>query len=428
MAPNQILVVDDEVGIRELLLEILKDEGYSVRLAENAAAARAVRKEGRPDLVLLDIWMPDTDGISLLKEWAVSGLLTMPVVMMSGHGTIESAMEATRIGAFDFLEKPISMPKLLATVGKALQGGSVLPKPGLSFVHLGRAKVIVDMRQRLEQISRLKTPVLLTGEPGCSFELCARMLHHRNTPWVAPVDNGWLANNPFEPLNDARDGILFLQEVHNLERSEQKGLLQLLTKLEKFNVRLVCAASQPLVSMVELDHFDGTLYSQISGLTLRVPPLREHAEDIPDLANTMLLQLVDANETPLRQFTVAALNALRNLEWPGNLPVLQNVVKTLALTCLSAEIGAEDVARVAKEFGLDAPEVHATQAGVPLDLPLREARERFEYQYFLHHIRREEGNMSRVADRVGLERTHLYRKLKQLGIKPSGKVEESGNS
>jgi len=428
MAPNQILVVDDEVGIRELLLEILKDEGYTVRLAENAAAARAVRKEGRPDLVLLDIWMPDTDGISLLKEWAVSGLLTMPVVMMSGHGTIESAMEATRIGAFDFLEKPISMPKLLATVGKALQGGSVLPKPGLSFVHLGRAKVIVDMRQRLEQISRLKTPVLLTGEPGCSFELCAKMLHYRNTPWVAPVDNAWLADNPFEPLNDARDGVLFLQEVHNLERSEQKGLLQLLTKLEKFNVRLVCAASQPLVPMVELDHFDGTLYSQISGLTLRVPPLREHAEDIPDLANTMLLQLVEANETPLRQFNVAALNALRNLEWPGNVPVLHNVVKTLALTCLSSEIGVEDVARVAKEFGLNAPEIHATHAGIPLDLPLREARERFEYQYFLHHIRREEGNMSRVADRVGLERTHLYRKLKQLGIKPSGKSEESGNS
>ena len=428
MAPNQILVVDDEVGIRELLFEILKDEGYTVRLAENASSARLIRKEGRPDLVLLDIWMPDTDGISLLKEWAVSGLLTMPVVMMSGHGTIESAMEATRIGAFDFLEKPISMPKLLATVGKALAGGSVLPKPGLSFVHLGRAKVIVDMRQRLEQISRLKNPVLLTGEPGSGFELCASVLHLRNTPWLAPVNNAWLAENPFEPLNEARDGILFLQEVHSLDRAQQKGLLQLITKLEKFNVRLVCSASQPLVPMVEQDHFEGSLYSQISGLTLRVPPLREHAEDIPDLANTILLQLVDANECPLRQFSVAALNALRNLDWPGNLPVLQSVVKTLALTTPAHEIGAEDVARAAKEFGLDASEGHASHAGVPLDLPLREARERFEYQYFLHHIRREEGNMSRVADRVGLERTHLYRKLKQLGIKPSGKSDETGNA
>ena len=428
MAPNQILVVDDEVGIRELLFEILKDEGYSVRLAENAASARAIRKEARPDLVLLDIWMPDTDGISLLKEWAVSGQLTMPVVMMSGHGTIESAMEATRIGAFDFLEKPISLPKLLATVGKALAGRSVLPRPGLSFASLGRAKIIVDMRQRLEQVSRLKTPVLLTGEPGCGFELCARALHIRNTPWLAPADHAWLAANPFEPLSEARDGVLFLQDIHCLSRAEQKGLLQLIGKLEKFNVRLVCTTTQPLVPMVDQDHFEAALYSQISGLALRVPPLREHAEDIPDLANTILLQLVDANESPLRHFNVAALNALRNLDWPGNLPVLQNVVKTLSLTCLGQEINADDVARVAKEFGLDATEGHATQAGVPLDLPLREARERFEYQYFLHHIRREEGNMSRVADRVGLERTHLYRKLKQLGIKPSGKTDETSNA
>jgi two-component system, NtrC family, nitrogen regulation response regulator NtrX len=425
MAPNQILVVDDEIGIRELLSEILKDEGYTVRLAENAAAARAIRKEARPDLVLLDIWMPDTDGISLLKEWAVSGLLTMPVVMMSGHGTIESAMEATRIGAFDFLEKPISMPKLLATVGKALTGGSVLPKPGLSFVHLGRARVIVELHQRLEQVSRLKTPVLLTGEQGCGFELCARVLHLRNTPWVAPAENAWLAENPFEPLNEARDGVLFLQEVQALSRAEQKGLVQLVTKLEKFNVRLICAATTPLVPLVEQDRFDGQLFSQLSGLTLRVPSLREHAEDIPDIANTLLAHMVDGAEVPLRQFGVAALNALRNLDWPGNLPVLRNVVKTLALTTHTGEINADDVARVVKEFGLDAPEGSGAQAGVPLDMPLREARERFEYQYFLHHIRREEGNMSRVAERVGLERTHLYRKLKQLGIKPSGKTDDA---
>ena len=154
MSANQILVVDDEVGIRELLFEILRDEGYGVRLAENAQTARSARKEMRPDLVLLDIWMPDTDGITLLKEWAGSGLLTMPVVMMSGHGTIDSAVEATRIGAFDFLEKPISLPKLLATVGKALAGGKALPKTGLALVNLGRARVIQELRQRLDQVGR----------------------------------------------------------------------------------------------------------------------------------------------------------------------------------------------------------------------------------------------------------------------------------
>ncbi len=424
MSANQILVVDDEVGIRELLLEILRDEGYAVRLAENAQSARSARKEMRPDLVLLDIWMPDTDGITLLKEWAGSGLLTMPVVMMSGHGTIDSAVEATRIGAFDFLEKPISLPKLLATVGKALAGGRVLPKTGLALANLGRARVVQELRQRLEQVSRLHTPVLLIGEPGCGFEICARHLHIPNTPWVAPADTEWLATNPFEPLNDAREGTLFLAEIALLSRAEQKGLGQLLAKLEKFNVRLVCAATGPLPAMVEDGRFDAQLYNQLSGLTIRVPSISDHPEDIPDIASTMLTQLVDANEVPLRSLTVGALNVMRNLDWPGNLPVLQNVVKTLALTALAGEIAGDDVNRVAREFDLGPREQPATEVGVSLDLPLRDAREQFEKQYFLHHIRREEGNMSRVADRVGLERTHLYRKLKQLGIRPSSKGED----
>ena len=425
MSANQILVVDDEVGIRELLFEILRDEGYGVRLAENAQTARSARKEMRPDLVLLDIWMPDTDGITLLKEWAGSGLLTMPVVMMSGHGTIDSAVEATRIGAFDFLEKPISLPKLLATVGKALAGGRVLPKTGLSIVNLGRARVIQELRQRIEQVGRLRTPVLLVGEPGCGFELCARQLHIPNTPWIAPEDTEWLATNPFEPLNDAREGTLYLPEIALLSKAEQKGLVQLIGKLEKFNVRLVCAATGPLPAMVEDGRLDANLYNQLSGLTIRVPSLADHAEDIPDIAATMLTQLVDANEVPLRTLTVGALNVMRNLDWPGNLPVLQNVVKTLALTALANDITGEDVNRVAREFNLGPREQATTEVGVSLDLPLRDAREQFEKQYFLHHIRREEGNMSRVADRVGLERTHLYRKLKQLGIRPSGKTEDA---
>jgi two-component system, NtrC family, nitrogen regulation response regulator NtrX len=423
MPANNILVVDDEIGIRELLFEILKDEGYTVKVAENAQAARLARREARPDLVLLDIWMPDTDGISLLKEWSETGQLTMPVVMMSGHGTIESAIEATRIGAFDFLEKPISLPKLIATVGKALAGGRVLPKPGLSFAHLGRAKIIADLRQRIDQVSRLKMPLLLSGETGCGFELIARMVHLRNTPWFAPADHNWLAVNPFAPLADARDGVLFIEDIDRMNRSEQRGLSQLITKLEKFNVRLVASTSHSLLPMIESGEFDPSLYAQLSGITLRIPALREHAEDIPDLANTMLIQMVEANECPLRSFSVGALNALRNLEWPGNLPVLQNAVKTLAITSLATEISTDDVARAANELGLNITATDAPMGGIPYDLPLREARERFEYQYFLHHIRREDGNMSRVADKVGLERTHLYRKLKQLGIRPSGKTE-----
>jgi two-component system, NtrC family, nitrogen regulation response regulator NtrX len=428
VSTNQILVVDDEVGIRELLFEILRDEGFGVRLAENAQAARAARKEMRPDLVLLDIWMPDTDGITLLKEWAGSGLLTMPVVMMSGHGTIDSAVEATRIGAFDFLEKPISLPKLLATVGKALAGGPALPKTGLAVVNLGRARVVQELRQRLDQVARLRTPVLLVGEAGSGFEVCARHLHLPNTPWVAPEDNDWLVENPFEHLGEARDGTLFVADIAALDKAQQKGLAQVVAKLDKFNARLVCGASGALADMVEDGRFDATLYHQLAGLTIRVPSLADHPEDIPEIATALLTQLVDANEVPLRTLTVGALNVMRNLDWPGNLPLLQNVVKTLALTALSGEVSGDDVNRVAREFALGPREQPATEIGVSLDLPLRDAREQFEKQYFMHHIRREEGNMSRVADRVGLERTHLYRKLKQLGIRPSGKGEDASGS
>ncbi len=426
MSANNILVVDDEIGIRELLSEILADEGYSVRLAENATAARHHRREARPDLVLLDIWMPDTDGISLLKEWAASGQLTMPVVMMSGHGTIESAIEATRIGAIDFLEKPISLPKLIATVSKALAGGRAWQHRGLSFAHLGRARAIMELKQRLDQVARLRSPLLLTGEPGAGFELAARCVHMRNTPWIAIADHAWLAQNPFAPLAEARDGVLYLDQVEKLDKAEQRGLAQVISKLDKFNVRLIATAIQPLVPMVEAGEFDSALYHQIAAVVLRVPSLSEHSEDIPDIANTLLLQMVEANECPLRQLTVGAQNALRNLDWPGNLPVLANVVKTLAHTSLANEITAEDVARVAREMNLDNNTNSTAVSRIPFDLPLREARERFEHQYFLHHIRLEQGNMSRVAERVGLERTHLYRKLKQLGIRPSSKGEDNG--
>src|SRR3954464_15194999 len=276
MSANQILVVDDEVGIRELLFEILSDEGYGVRVAENAQTARAARKEMRPDLVLLDIWMPDIDGITLLKEWAGSGLLTMPVVMMSGHGTIDSAVEATRIGAFDFLEKPISLPKLLATVGKALAGGRALPKTELTLVNLGRARVVQELRQRLDQVARLRTPVLLVGDAGSGFEPCARHLHLPNTPWVAPEDTEWLATNPFDALNEARDGTLFLPDIALLDKPQQKGLAQLLGKLEKMNVRLVAGATAPLPAMAEDGRFDAPLYHQLAGLTIRVPSLGDH--------------------------------------------------------------------------------------------------------------------------------------------------------
>ncbi|MDE1941954.1 MAG: sigma-54-dependent Fis family transcriptional regulator [Betaproteobacteria bacterium] len=411
---NHILVVDDEVGIRELLSEILSDEGYRVKLAANALEAKRLRQEERPDLVLLDIWMPQMDGITLLKEWGAVGQLTMPVVMMSGHATVDTAVEATRIGAFDFLEKPIALPKLLATVERALRKGGAEFRPGLSSSQLGKGPLISELRRRLDQIISHNAPVLLVGEPGCGIELAARHLHQPNTPWFSSSDNEWLAENPFEPLAETQGGVIFIPEICELTRSQQRGLSQLLGKLEKHHVRLICASSKPVAVLIRDDVLDTTLVSGLSALTLTIPALREHAEDIPEIATTLLRQMTEAGEVPVRALSTAALNMLRQMDWPGNLPMLTNAVRTAALSALTSEITAEDVARLAHQF--DPPEPPAAKVA-SFDLPLREAREQFEKSYFEYHIRLESGNMSRVAERVGLERTHLYRKLKQLGIR-----------
>ena len=427
---QQILVVDDEVGIRELLSEILRDEGYQVRVAENAGQARAQRGIGRPDLVLLDIWMPDTDGITLLKEWASSGLLTMPVVMMSGHGTIDTAVEATRIGAYDFLEKPIALQKLLATVSRALKRGEqqLKPLPTLMLATLGRAPVVAELKQRLERVGNLKAPLLMIAEPGTGAELCAKFVHQphplsgkSNSPWVAPDNLAVLAESPLDLLNQARDGTLFMQEVGDLNRTEQKGLLLIVGKLEKYNTRLICATARALPDLVAQGLFDAKLYSVIAAVTINVPSLRQHREDIPDLANLFLLRSIEAKEATPRHFSTAALNTLRNYDWPGNLDQLESVVRTLALTCAGEEIGVNDVNQALPAFNVQSP---SAPSDLPLDLPLREARDAFERVYFEHHIAKEGSNMSRVADRVGLERTHLYRKLKQLGIKLARRGEE----
>jgi DNA-binding NtrC family response regulator len=418
---QQILVVDDEVGIRELLSEILRDEGYQVRLAENASQAREMRVQNRPDLILLDIWMPDTDGITLLKEWAAGGMLTMPVVMMSGHGTIETAVEATRIGAFDFLEKPIALQKLLGTVGRALKRGAVEPHAPLSLGSLGRSALINELKQRLERVRSLRSPVLLAAEPGSGAEVCARFLHQPNTPWVVPETNGMLGESPMELAEKARDGTLFLYDVSELNRLEQRGLLLLIGKLDKYNARLVCAVSRSLPDMVAAGTFDVRLFGALSAVTVSVPSLRQHREDVPELASLMLARGIEAKELPAKHFSTAALNALRNHDWPGNLLQLENVVRSAALSALGDEITLDDVQRVAASFDLE-PVTPASS--LPLDLPLREARDAFERVYFEHHLGLESSNMSRVAERVGLERTHLYRKLKQLGIRVSKRNDE----
>lgn len=418
-----ILVVDDEVGIRELLSEILIDEAYDVRLAENATAARRIRNELRPDLVLLDIWMPDMDGISLLKEWHAAGHLNMPVVMMSGHGTIDTAVEATKFGAFDFLEKPIALQKLLSTVQKALKHDTQLQRPPLTLDAFGRSSFIKEFKRRLEQAAAKAPILLLKGATGGIAQICARTLQPPRAPWLdlSTVSSALTQ----EMLEKISGGILFVPDLAVLGKMQQMNLSYAVDRLEKLNLQLIAATAAPLTSLGEAG-WDSKLLVKLGEIWVAMPSLVGHADELPEIASLLLTNFVERGEVQPRRFSMGALNALRTLPWKS-LPEaswvdLYVLVRNLALTALDEEISAEDVNRVMPQEAAASRELVSL---LPLfDQPLREARDAFEKLYFEHHLRLEGGNMTKLADRSGLERTHLYRKLKQLDVKLGKRGEE----
>jgi DNA-binding NtrC family response regulator len=416
----QILIVDDEVGIRELLSEILTDEGHDVRTAENAMTARAARDAARPELVLLDIWMPDTDGITLLKEWAAGGQLTMPVIMMSGHGTIDNAVEATRIGALDFLEKPIGMQKLLAAVNHGLERGRRRAAAALSLAAFPRSAALKDLRKRLEQVAGKSPSLVLRSAPGGIVELAARTLQVPGKPWIDLAANSEPLS--LESLEAASGGTLYCEELARLSRLQQKNLLFALERLEKYNLRLVAGSAGDQPGLVQ-QGWDEAGVRRLFEVWIGLPTLAELRDELPDIASHLLTQLAEAGEAPLRHLSSSALNALRQYSWPGGYAELRSAVRSLALGALGEDIDAEEVGRLlfpAQEPAQSA--APALTAGI-MDLPLREARELFERAYFEHQLRSDGGNMTRLAERTGLERTHLYRKLKDLGLR-GGKGEE----
>ena len=418
-----ILVVDDEVGIRELLSEILIDEGYDVRLAENATAARQIRNDLRPDLVLLDIWMPDTDGISLLKEWHAAGHLNMPVVMMSGHGTIDTAVEATRFGAFDFLEKPIALQKLLSTVQKALKHDKPPARPALTLESFTRSAFVKEFKRRLEQAAAKSPALLIKGANGGMAEICARTLQLPRAPWLDLSEVSSALTQ--EMLEKITGGILFVPNLAVLGKMQQMNLAFAMERLEKLNLQLVAATVVSLSTLAEAG-WDGKLLSRIGEVWVAMPSLAGHGDELPEIAGLLLTNFVERGEVPQRRFSTAALNTLRSLPWKrqpdSSWSDLYVLVRNLALTSLDEEISAEDVLRVMPQDGGERPEI---QSLLPLfDQPLREARDAFEKLYFEHHLRLEGGNMTKLAERSGLERTHLYRKLKQLDVKLGKRGEE----
>ncbi len=446
MSTSHVLVVDDEADIRALIDEILSEEGYEVTVAADASEARAARGGNTFDLVLLDIWMPGTDGISLLREWSEPGDLDCPVVMMSGHGTVDTAVEATRLGAFDFVEKPLSLAKLLHTVERAIDAAKKPAGPGRSMLPsllspIGRSPLIKGLREKVQQYAKNDSPVLFTGEPGTGRSAFARYIHNMSARADAPLvtllgasltdsnaeehllgseDGGDVHSGYFER---AKNGTLIIDELTDLCDQAQKLILSVLEQGEfvrsgghepiKMQVRVIATANADFEKAMESGTLRRELVSCLNTLTVRVPPLREYAEDVPELLNYYVDKLVDAENLPFRRFSVAAQNRLRNYPWPDNVRELKNLVRRLLMSNSEEEISLEEVeAEISSTAQVDEPLVKQDL----LSLPLREAREQFERSYLQQQLALCDGKVGKLAQRVGMERTHLYRKLRSLGV------------
>ncbi len=427
----EILVVDDEVGIRELLSEILADEGHSVMLAENATRARELRVSRRPDLVLLDIWMPDADGISLLKEWSAGGLLTMPVVMMSGHGTIDTAVEATRIGAVDFLEKPIALQKLLATVKKCLKPDASATRQHYAVDSLLQIGLLKKFGQRIAQSAKHSPILFLRGAQGLIAEVGARSLLQPHAPWLNLSQESRAITQ--EMLEQHAGGVFFLPELHGAGRMAQMNLSFVLDRLSKYRLTLVVASSVSSEAIIE-SGVDAALVNRLSDVWVGLPAIAESANDLPELLPALLTLLCEQGNVPHRNMAPDALNVLRQKNWngaDGGWGSLLGALKNLALNALDETISRQDVDALLQSVAEPAAEKPADETDGSLgqfyEMPLKEARDAFERLYLTHHISRSSGNMTRVAEQSGLERTHLYRKFKQLGITLERRDNATGN-
>lgn len=460
MSQTQILVVDDEPDIRQLVQEILEDEGYSVQVAADGESARLAWAQLKPDLVLLDIWMPDVDGITLLKEWSASGELESQVVIMSGHGTLETAVEATRLGAFDFIQKPLSLAKLLATVKKALETrpsfstSKVAAQLELAVEPLGNSEAMKQLRTKARQAAGSQSPVLITGEAGSGRETMARYIFqqsetqgsllvldhaqasdgHAKEYLFGSVTNGQTTAGL---LDEAAGGALYIPDLQKLSGEAQQLLENSLEtghysahgerKSKPLNCRIFCGAGPQIAQAVQDGAFSDSLYFRLNVLPLNVPALRDRPEDVPELIRFFSDWFPNQDDLPYRQFSVSVQNRMRNHSWPGNVRELRNLIKRLLVLGREGEISMSEIEEALnKSTASEKSAGNQTQA--LFDLPLREAREQFEHDYLVYQLTKAGGSVGKLSESVGMERTHLYRKLRSLGIDPKSVARNGGES
>ncbi len=452
MTARTILIVDDEPDIRQIVGEILEDEGYRVVVAEDATSARTRFEENRPDLVLLDIWMPGEDGLSVLKWWTENNVLHCPIVMISGHGNVETAVEAVKYGAYDFLEKPLSTAKLLLTVERALEADELRRENERlrgQFVSsrelIGESEAMIELRRHIRLLAPTDSWVFVTGDPGTGKRMVAQAIHENSARSGARMVELNLAATPAESIavrlfgsemngevntgcfEEAKQGTLFLNEVLDLDPDIQAKLLSALQERRflrvggqsyiDLDIRVVSATSYDAEAVIAEGRFREDLYYRLNVVPIHVPPLSQHLEDIPELTEYYLRTMAAQQQLPSRAVSSHALKRMSRYHWPGNVRELTNVLQRLLILNRGSEITEDEViASLGQNQEVAASPIGSL--GDLVDLGLKEARDQFEKRYLEYHLKSVKGNVSNLAQKVGMERTHLYRKLKNLQIDP----------
>lgn len=444
-----VLIVDDEEGIRESLSVILEDEGYRVASAGSGEDALVILQEQFPDLIILDIWLPGMDGIQVLQEIAALKR-GVPVIMISGHGNIEVAVKATRIGAYDFLEKPLSLERVVLSAKRALER-SALERENRDLKEnltrkwklIGDSSPMRTLSAQIEMAAQSNSRVLITGESGSGKELVARLLHAKSSRRERPFVELNCAAMPYELIESelfghekgsftgafekkkgkfelADTGTLFLDEIGDMSLQTQSKVLRVIETQDfqrvggnttiKVDVRIIAATNKDLTEEVKRGKFRDDLFFRLDVVPIVVPPLREHKEDIPALVEYFVKSLAAEYGQPPKRIMADAIKSIQEYNWPGNIRELKNLIERLVIMTPSADIHAKDFHLAGGHEGADYFNCRT----------LKQARETFEKDFISRKLEENNWNVSRTAEILEIERSNLHRKIKAYHIQAAG--------
>ncbi len=451
MKLGKILIVDDEKDIRNLMEEIFTEEGYQISTAANGQQAIKAWYEQTPDVIFLDVWMPDIDGITLLKSMLDKQELSHScVVMMSGHATIETAIEATKLGAYDFLEKPLSLAKILISAEKAMEhvalhqeNKQLKQKLPEQFLPIGKSKLIAQLRETIERLAKYSMPILITGEKGTGKLRLAEAIYRLNEQQnqkILHLNAGEFSSRQQTLVGtEEKEGVkrhvtrgdislldggtLIINSLEKLEKNGQDFLAQLI--FEENYTRLgadaptpikirVLAISNSSIAELQAQNFNKDLIKRLEIMQIQMPSLRQHTEDLPELIDYFIDFFLTHEGLKYRKFTTAAQNILRQYSWPGNFKELKNFIQRL-LILGEGEVSDDEVKTLLESSRKDN---QPSNIHVDTSINLKRSKEKFEASYLRQLLTETGGSVSETARLAGLERTNLYRKLKSLGIDP----------